>query len=145
MDCPHCKSPMFVMEYHGLELDHCPACEGVWFDSGELALLFADAEDHPHPELVPGVLGSLPDARTRERKRRCPACRKSMRKVQVGPGRRVLADVCARGHGLYFDHGEVADLVRDMQFGEDTLPARVVAFLGDMVRCDGEDQDKEVP
>ncbi|MDD5719932.1 MAG: zf-TFIIB domain-containing protein [Candidatus Krumholzibacteria bacterium] len=130
MNCPACKSQMFVMEYDGLELDHCPACAGVWFDGGELALLFADAEDQAHPELVPGVLAGLPQAASAERKRRCPMCRRSMRKVNIGPRRRVLVDACVRGHGLFFDRGEVADLARDIQFAAQTLPARVIAFLG---------------
>jgi len=145
MDCPHCKSPMFVMEYDGLELDHCPACRGVWFDSGELALLFADAGDHAHPELVPGVLHGLPAARSTERKRRCPACGKAMGKVNIGPRRRVLADACVFGHGLFFDHGEVADLARDMPFNEDTLPARVVAFLGGMLNRGDAAHTEETP
>jgi uncharacterized protein len=133
MDCPACRAQMFVMEYDGLELDHCPDCEGVWFDGGELALLFADREQRAHPELVPGVLQGLPAAETRERGRRCPACRRTMRKVNIGPGRRVLVDACGRGHGLFFDHGEVADLARDLQLGAENLPARVLAFLGGMI------------
>lgn len=133
MDCPACKSQMFVMEYDGLELDHCPDCEGVWFDGGELALLFADAQDRAHPELVPGLIRDLPDAATGEAQRRCPACRRRMRKVNIGPRRRVLVDACGRGHGLFFDRGEVADLVRDMEFSEETLPARVLAFLGGLL------------
>jgi uncharacterized protein len=133
MDCPACKSQMFVMEYDGLELDRCPGCEGVWFDGGELALLFADEEDRAHPELVPDLVAGLPDADVGEKKRRCPVCRKHMRKVNIGPRRRVLVDACGRGHGLFFDHGEVADLARDMQFSEKTLPARVLAFMGGML------------
>lgn len=133
MDCPACKSQMFVMEYDGLELDHCPRCRGVWFDSGELALLFADAQDRAHPELVPALVSDLPDAETGEKKRRCPGCRKPMRKVNIGPRRRVLVDACSRGHGLFFDHGEVADLARDLAFSEKNLPARVLAFLGGLL------------
>ncbi len=133
MDCPACKSQMFVMEYDGLELDHCPACEGAWFDSGELALLFADPEGRAHPELVPGLVAGLPDVETDEDARRCPACRKRMRKVNIGPRRRVLVDACGRGHGLFFDHDEVAALARDLEFSEETLPARVLAFLGGML------------
>jgi uncharacterized protein len=133
MDCPACKSQMFVMEYDGLELDHCPDCEGVWFDSGELGLLFADPDDQAHPELVPELVHGLPDAATGEAKRRCPACRKTMRKVNIGPQRRVLVDACDRGHGLFFDHGEVADLARDLEFSQQNLPARVLAFLGGLL------------
>jgi len=136
MNCPACKTTMFAMEYDGLELDHCPGCEGTWFDAGELALLFADADDSPHPELVPDVLRGLPPAPTRERARRCPQCRQAMRKVAVGPqvnsdaASGVVLDVCPRGDGLFCDAGEVAHLARGLAADPDNLPARVVAFLG---------------
>ncbi len=134
MRCPACKSPMFAMEYDGLELDHCPHCAGTWFDAGELALLFADAADQPHPELVPDVLRGLPDARTGERARRCPKCRQRMGKVRLaagdaGAGAGVVLDVCARD-GLFCDAGEVAALARGLAPDPDNLPARVLAFLG---------------
>jgi len=130
MRCPACKTQMFVMESEGLELDHCPQCAGVWFDAGELALLFADRDDRARPDLVPEVLAGLPAADTVEKARRCPACRHAMRKVNIGPRGRVLVDVCGRGHGLFFDRGEVADLVVDLELSEGNLPARVRAFLG---------------
>lgn len=145
---------MFAMEYDGLELDHCPHCAGTWFDAGELALLFADAADQPHPELVPEVLRGLPDARTGERARRCPKCRQRMGKVRLAAGDAVagdaaaggeatgratggdavagagvVLDVCARG-GLFCDAGEVAALARGLAPDPDNLPARVLAFLG---------------
>ncbi len=134
MNCPACNSQMFVMEYDGLELDDCPACEGVWFDAGELALLFADTDGNAHPELVPDMVAKLPQAGTTERPRRCPSCRKTMHKVNIGPRRRVLIDACSRGHGLFFDRGEVADLARDLTDGDATLPARVLAYLGSMAQ-----------
>ena len=149
MKCPACQTLMFVAEYDGLELDHCPACEGTWFDADELGLLFADQDDQAHPELVPGVIDALPEAESGEKPRPCPECRKSMRKVNIGPQRRVLVDACPRGHGLYFDHGEVADLVRDLALDPENLPARVLDFLGGMLGRDNVvnqtmvDKDKE--
>jgi len=130
MNCPACKSPMFAVEYDGLELDHCHDCLGTWFDAGELALLFADADDQPRPELVPSVLRELPTADSAERPRRCPQCRRSMRKVNIGLGAGVIIDVCGRGHGLFCDRGEVADLARGLAPDPDNLPARVMAYLG---------------
>jgi Zn-finger nucleic acid-binding protein len=130
MKCPACNSPVIVVEYDAVELDHCPACEGTWFDAHELGLLFADSEDNPHPELVHEVIADRPEADTAESRRRCPACRRAMRKVNIGPARRVLVDVCPEGHGLWFDRGEVADLARDLELDPEHLPARVLAFVG---------------
>lgn len=37
MKCPHCTDTTLVMaERHGIEIDYCPACRGVWLDRGEL-------------------------------------------------------------------------------------------------------------
>ncbi len=117
---------MFVMEFDGVELDHCSSCGGIWFDVDELALLFEE-----HALLTDESLIALPEAVTDETRRRCPHCRSTMRKVNIGPGQRVLVDVCPRGHGMFFDRGEVADLARGMFGDTDTLPARLLAYLGE--------------
>lgn len=37
MDCPICENVQLVMsERHGIEIDYCPTCRGVWLDRGEL-------------------------------------------------------------------------------------------------------------
>lgn len=37
MQCPVCKTVALVMsERHGVEIDYCPQCRGVWLDRGEL-------------------------------------------------------------------------------------------------------------
>jgi Zn-finger nucleic acid-binding protein len=138
MQCPKCRTPLFVVEYEGVELDRCPDCDGTWFDSGELALLFAaDAAAAPDPASAsdPWVaserIAALPDATTDEKPRKCPSCDTKMRKVNIGPSRRVLVDACRNGHGLWFDDDEVAALARDLETLADELPRRVVAFLGE--------------
>jgi Zn-finger nucleic acid-binding protein len=34
--CPICEDQMKVMDRHGVEIDLCPNCKGVWLDRGEL-------------------------------------------------------------------------------------------------------------
>lgn len=37
MFCPHCADATLTMtERHGIEIDYCPKCRGVWLDRGEL-------------------------------------------------------------------------------------------------------------
>ena len=43
MICPVCKKDALIVEYDRIELDYCPSCGGVWFDSGELDLLLEAA------------------------------------------------------------------------------------------------------
>ncbi|MBI3989910.1 MAG: zf-TFIIB domain-containing protein [candidate division NC10 bacterium] len=36
MRCPKCGSELVAIEYQGIEVDKCTACEGIWLDCGEL-------------------------------------------------------------------------------------------------------------
>jgi len=38
--CPGCGEPMTPYEQRGVRLDQCPNCQGVWFDVGEIALVY---------------------------------------------------------------------------------------------------------
>ena len=105
MICPACREEMIVVEYKKIELDVCAACDGVWFDAQELELLLGTLP----PEV--DVLGQALAEKTAEAKRRCPHCRKKMDKVMIGPGDGVMIDRCGRGHGLWFDGGELDVIV----------------------------------
>jgi hypothetical protein len=36
MVCPLDGTQLVMSERHGIEIDYCPACRGVWLDRGEL-------------------------------------------------------------------------------------------------------------
>ena len=36
MLCPVCSVPLALSDRHGIEIDYCPQCRGVWLDRGEL-------------------------------------------------------------------------------------------------------------
>ena len=36
MNCPLDGSELAMSERHGIEIDYCPKCRGVWLDRGEL-------------------------------------------------------------------------------------------------------------
>jgi uncharacterized protein len=52
MLCPTCKEVTLVMaERHGIEVDYCPRCRGVWLDRGELdKIIERAAADAPSRE-----------------------------------------------------------------------------------------------
>ena len=113
MICPICKSDMIVVEYHNIELDYCTGCKGVWFDSGELELLL---ESYGLEEAKPFLVNILesPEAISSEKKRKCPICGNKMRKTTIGEQPEILIDMCRGEHGLWFDGGEVAQLMRHL-------------------------------
>lgn len=127
MKCPVCQVPTYVVEYDGIELDLCPDCHGLWFDSGELELLLEDEQGAP-----------LTAAETTEAVRPCPICRQKMSKVNIGPSGRVLIDSCPAGCGIWFDSNELQDLTRDLAEAGWQVQPRVRAFLSEMFPTKGD-------
>ena len=82
MICPVCKSDMIIVEHDNIELDYCTECQGVWFDSGELELMLESAGVERYEETL-GALIRSEAASSAEKKRRCPICRRNMKKVFI--------------------------------------------------------------
>lgn len=121
MLCPVCRIDMIVVEHKKIELDHCPRCAGVWFDSGELELLIAQARPP-----------SLTEAESKEKRRKCPICGRKMKKVLVGEKPKVPIDACPQDDGLWFDGGELDQLLAQVsEPGQSDL----VSFLGEVFQA----------
>ena len=125
MDCPVCKTAMITLELSDVEIDHCLDCGGIWLDSGELEMLLDDpvkasqllesfTEETDHSEIV----------------RKCPICLKGMAKVSVSSEKpAILLDKCRKGHGLWFDAGELEAICTRAKLDEDS---KIVGVLADM-------------
>ncbi|MFA5423292.1 MAG: zf-TFIIB domain-containing protein [Phycisphaerae bacterium] len=116
MDCPVCKNAMVTLELQQVEIDHCFECGGIWLDSGELELLIEDQERAAR------LLESFHnDPTCTEEKRKCPICYKKMEKVSVGKDKPcLLIDKCSRKHGLWFDAGELQDILKRAELDRDS-------------------------
>jgi Zn-finger nucleic acid-binding protein len=101
---------MAVVEQDRIELDYCARCHGVWFDAGELELLLESIDFKEHDISLDDIL-IQPEAESKEKKYRCPICGRKMKKAHIGHNPQVLIDACPVGHGLWFDGGEVHQLV----------------------------------
>jgi Zn-finger nucleic acid-binding protein len=58
-----------------------------------------------------------------------------MKKVKIGGEKGVLIDACIRHDGLWFDGGEVADLIKIISAispGKKETESEIVAFLKDV-------------
>jgi Zn-finger nucleic acid-binding protein len=122
---------MIVIEYRNIELDYCDSCKGVWFDSGELELLLKSHDLEEPKTFFDGVLNSQ-EAPSPEKKRNCPVCGRKMKKTAIGGQPELLIDICRDKHGLWFDGGEVTQLIR--RLAEEHPPKRdskgqVISFL----------------
>ncbi len=41
MKCPKCGADLGTEEYHGIQVDRCSECDGMWLDAGEAEELLA--------------------------------------------------------------------------------------------------------
>ena len=54
MLCPVCKTQTLQMaERHGIEIDYCPSCRGVWLDRGELEKLMTASREEGGYDAAP--------------------------------------------------------------------------------------------
>ena len=128
MDCPVCEVPMIVFELDEIETDYCTECKGIWLDAGELEILLEDAE------ATQRLLASFAPATTDEAHRPCPICRKPMQKALIGHGdEAVLIDRCPKAHGLWFDRGELVEVLKQGALDPD---GKVARLLNDMYHPD---------
>src|SRR3972149_5191880 len=117
MQCPRCHADLVVeKEYHGIDVDRCPSCEGRWLDHDELDQLEATvpstSEEREPPIKYAGRQGELP----------CPVCGKRMTAFNYRAYNLEL-DACEEGHGWWLDAGEEGRL-RAMTRGRGRGPAR---------------------
>ncbi|NLK41444.1 MAG: zf-TFIIB domain-containing protein [Planctomycetes bacterium] len=121
MQCPVCQTPMIAIELDEVETDYCPECQGIWLDAGELEILLEDADQTRR------LLDSFRPAETTETARLCPICLKSMQKVYVEPSNKaVLIDRCLKSHGLWFDRGELMQVLQQGAFDEQGKVAKLL-------------------
>lgn len=111
MDCPKCDSVMEEVTYHGITVDRCTECKGIWFpgiEHKELKRIKGSESIDIGSEKVGKEYDALENVQ-------CPVCEDEMETVADKFQPHIHYEVCAKGHGVYFDAGEFKD------FKEETL------------------------
>ena len=130
MDCPVCKNAMITLELSEVEIDYCAGCEGIWLDEGELELLLGNGGKSR--TLISSFKKAAGGA---EIQRKCPICDKKMEKVVVGEDKpALLVDKCVKGEGLWFDRGELSNIIDKAKLDEDN---KIKQLLADIFRGGG--------
>ena len=61
MNCPLCIDQILEITLrHGIELDICPKCRGIWLDRGEIDRLLGNDGSTPPPPSAPSIAASRP-------------------------------------------------------------------------------------
>jgi Zn-finger nucleic acid-binding protein len=125
MDCPVCKNAMITLELAKVEIDYCTDCKGVWLDAGELEMLL---EDNGKANKL--ISSFVKDTSSGEKARQCPICDKKMEKIDVGHDKpTLLIDRCTKGDGLWFDSGELNDIITRAKLDEGNKIKKVLADM----------------
>jgi Zn-finger nucleic acid-binding protein len=112
--CPRCGARLQAREYAELSVDECDRCGGLFLAPAMLDRLVA-AHD-----VSPGMRLALPkravQRETAVQYIHCPVCHKLMNRQAFGRFSGVVIDVC-KAHGIWFDAGELAEVIRFVEEG----------------------------
>jgi Zn-finger nucleic acid-binding protein len=109
MKCPRDDTELKIEHHHGIEVDHCPTCNGRWLDHHELDHLEATV-----PSTEEERVATIQYAR-RDSELNCPVCEKQMVAFNYRAYNLEL-DTCEEKHGFWLDAGEdgrVRDIIEE--------------------------------
>ena len=126
MLCPRCKVDLREEKHAGIEVDHCPSCNGRWLDHHELDALEATVASTPEERRA-----TVQYAR-RQSELECPICHARMTAFNYRAHSLEL-DTCAEEHGFWLDAGEdgkVRDVIEERVRGLQRAASAEVAWSG---------------
>ena len=133
MRCPVSGEELVIVEIDGIELDVSIDGHGIWFDAQELQTLFEKSGAPEALHELEARLKRLPHPRGP--KRQCPRCDRKMWHVALTDDEdAVVLDACPDNHGLWFDKGELEQVLELELSGDDDALARVRQHLGAFLR-----------
>jgi Zn-finger nucleic acid-binding protein len=127
--CLKCTSVLDKARVEEVEVDHCPACGGLWLDHGEIERIsrkMSSEIDRLRRMLKPQ---GGPPAVPSEIQTSCPACTGAMREVTLGT---INIDFCTRCKGLFLDRGEIDGAIAAVK-GQTMTVAQIVAAAANEV------------
>lgn len=105
MNCPRDGAELKIEHHKGIEVDHCPTCNGRWLDHDELDMLEATVADE-------ATRRATIEYAKRQSDLKCPKCDKTMRAFNYR-AYNLEIDTCEDEHGFWLDAGEEGK-VRDI-------------------------------
>src|SRR5690349_11965175 len=106
MKCPKCRDTLNSATPKGYNatVDACPKCKGIFLDQGEITQFI------PNKKKVARLQAQgLEDIK--QSGAHCPKCQIPMF-VGKAPGFGIALDHCAKCNGLWFDHGELYEMIK---------------------------------
>jgi len=116
--CPRCAASTGALlvprQLGDTGLLECARCGGTWLDAHTVASLVSERDKQAAlATALPGLGAVAAQKRSAEaavRYLKCPACARLMNRQNFGRRSGVVVDVC-RAHGVWFDAGELGEVV----------------------------------
>jgi Zn-finger nucleic acid-binding protein len=106
--CPRCDAPLFAARRHGVRIDACGGCGGVWLSSDDAHRMLQQKTRAP-AELARKAAANARVLSVKPGTIACPECKTELSRTVVPPSG-VEIDVCA-AHGTWFDRSELERVV----------------------------------
>lgn len=128
MKCPVCDIDMVTEEVEvpgpNIMVDHCPKCEGIWLDKGELSSMLRSKAPERAMSKVRGLSRWGRDV--------CPRCKGPM---QIKFVQDIEVDECTECKGLWLDKGELGRLKdSDLERSSEGRAGHFLRSLRDSIR-----------
>lgn len=128
--CPDCSLNMSAQIFHGLALDVCPQCAGIWFDQDELSALLnndprclIELEEKTVPTPNHQTFGG-------PTRIECPDCSESLDEYHYLYSSSLILNSCPECGGIWVQEGELKKLIEiHNQSHEETLTAQQRAAI----------------
>ena len=121
--CPGCGANLSLYRLYSIEVEGCPACEGVWFDKDELRRLKdrIDRGSWGNLRWMDDELNAIGNSTATRTGRGCPKCAgTNLLAVRFGPTD-VVIDCCPACQGFWLDRGELERIVAYLRARLDRL------------------------
>ena len=133
-NCPNCSSAMQVETIHGIGVDVCLDCGGLWFDSDELRVLFAQPAD-VLDELQHLNQTSVSHSKGGVSKMLCPDCEVLLDEYHYMYNSPLIIKSCSHCGGFFVTEGELAQMRewREMSHSPLTHTEQAAALMAEAV------------
>jgi Zn-finger nucleic acid-binding protein len=129
LTCLKCTFVLDKARIEDIEVDVCPACQGLWLDHGEVERI--SRKMHSEVDRLRRMLSVQvrPPAVPSEVQKACPSCTSAVNEVMMGA---IHIDYCTRCKGVFLDRGELDAAIAAVTETKMTVPQIIAAATAEI-------------
>ena len=126
--CPGCAAPMKQETFHGAVINVCSACEGIWFEGGELTDLLQQ-DPHAFSDLAAAEAQLAVAVKTAPSTLTCPECMIPLEAHHYLVTSPVIVHGCPQCGGLWVEADELVKMQQTLDASRQPLTAQEDAAI----------------